>query len=99
MASRLRITTAAKEDLDIIYDRYERQRSGLGAKFTQRFHVCVERILQSPEMHELVLGNYRRTMLRKFPYAVFYELVNDEVIIHAVLHTARDSSAWQSRLE
>lgn len=99
MASKLRITTAAEDDLEMIFQRYEGQRPGLGTKFMERFHACAKRVVESPEMFAKVSGDFRRAMLRKFPYAVFYEFAHDEVTIHGVLHTARDSSAWQSRIE
>lgn len=99
MAVKLTITSTAEDDVDLAYRWYEGQRAGLGAQFIQRFRDCVERIVKSPEMHEIVSGNFRRTILHRFPYAVFYELTNDQVTIYAVLHTSRDLTVWQSRLQ
>ncbi|MFH1570139.1 MAG: hypothetical protein ABIL09_19255 [Gemmatimonadota bacterium] len=41
---------------------------------------------------------YRRALVRRFPYAVFYECTANAVTILAVLHTARDPAKWRQRL-
>ncbi|MGH7192725.1 MAG: type II toxin-antitoxin system RelE/ParE family toxin [Candidatus Saccharimonadales bacterium] len=99
MAAELIIASAAEEDVDLAVRWYEEQRAGVGAQFLQQFRACTKRIANSPEMHAVIAGDYRRAMLRQFPYAVFYEFINDTVTIYAVLHTARDSTVWQSRIE
>jgi len=37
----------------------------------------------------------RRALLRRFPYAVFFEVVGTEVIVYGILHCARDPKAWR----
>jgi len=37
-------------------------------------------------------------LIRRFPYAVFYELSEATVTIYAVFHTSRDPSKWRQRL-
>jgi plasmid stabilization system protein ParE len=46
----------------------------------------------------MVHEGYRRSLIRRFPYAVFYERVETTVTIHAVLHTSRDPNKWRQRL-
>lgn len=41
---------------------------------------------------------YRRVLVRRFPYAIFYEISGDAVTVFAVFHTARDPGKWRSRL-
>ena len=42
--------------------------------------------------------DYRRALVRRFPYAVFYGYDGDAVTVQAVLHTARDPAKWRQRL-
>jgi len=39
----------------------------------------------------------RRAPLRRFPYAVFFALEGNLVIVTAVLHVRRDPAEWQRR--
>jgi plasmid stabilization system protein ParE len=47
-----------------------------------------------PAVHE----SYRRSLTRRFPYAVFYESSEANVTIYAVFHTSRDPDKWRQRL-
>jgi plasmid stabilization system protein ParE len=39
----------------------------------------------------------RRALLRRFPYAVYFAVERDVVVILAVLHVSRDPAEWQRR--
>jgi plasmid stabilization system protein ParE len=36
----------------------------------------------------------RRMIVSRFPYAVFYRVEADRIVVLAVLHTARDPESW-----
>ena len=40
----------------------------------------------------------RRALLRRFPYAVYFTVDREELVVLAVLHVARDPSEWQRRV-
>jgi plasmid stabilization system protein ParE len=40
---------------------------------------------------------YRFFLLRKFPYYVAYRIEPDHIVVVAVFHTSRDSTAWTDR--
>lgn len=92
------VAPEAGEDIDLAYQWYENQRPGLGRQFLDRFRACVKTISHAPELHEMVASNYRRALMRKFPYAVFYSFADDTVTIYGVIHTARDPAIWKLRL-
>lgn len=73
MAANLVITPEAATDLDEAYAWYESQDIGRGEDFLGRVDACIQATLRFPEMHALFHGNYRRALVRKYPYAVFYE--------------------------
>jgi len=58
-----------------------RQQPGLGAEFL----LCVEevfaRLNRTPEMYEEVYRGVRRALTRRFPYAVYYRVEGDEVVV------------------
>jgi len=39
----------------------------------------------------------RRALVRRFPYEILYEIENDEIIIYAIYHCARDPEVWKRR--
>jgi plasmid stabilization system protein ParE len=49
-------------------------------------------------MYPVVHESYRRSLTRRFPYAVFYESAEANVTIYAVFHTPRDPDKWRQRL-
>lgn len=78
---------------------YEGRRPGLGEEFLSCVDACLEAIRRTPEMHAMVYENYRRGLVRRFPYAVFYEYIMGTVIVYSIFHTSRDPGKWRQRLE
>ena len=97
MAVRLIIAPEAEQDLDEAYGWYEGRRLGLGEEFLSCVDASIESISRTPEMYPPVHENYRRALVRRFPYAVFYEYVQDAVTIFSVFHSSRDPNKWRQR--
>jgi len=97
MAAEVRIAPEAAQDIDDAYGWYECQRAGLGEEFLT-VDACVQAICRMPEMHAKVYEDYRRGLVRRFPYAIFYEYAGDAVTVYGVFHTARDPAKWRQRL-
>lgn len=49
-------------------------------------------------MYPTAYESYRRGLVRRFPYAVFYEYSSETVTVFAVLHTSLDPDKWRKRL-
>ena len=98
MAFRLIVTPEVETDLNQAVQWYEARKPGLGAKFLANVTATVEEIVRMPEIHRTVERQYRRGLVKRFPYAVFYDLVGDTITIFGVFHTSRDPSRWQRRL-
>jgi plasmid stabilization system protein ParE len=98
MAVRLVVAPEAELDIAEAYVWYEKRRIGLGEEFLSAVDACVEGIRRQPEMYALVHDVYRRALIRRFPYAVFYEYAEATVTIYAVFHTSRDPEKWRQRL-
>ena len=98
MAAELILAPEAADDIQQAYSWYEERRLGLGEEFLSTVDGCVQAICRMPEMHEKVYEDYRRGLLRRFPYAVFYEYLPDIVTIYCVFHTSQDPEKWRERL-
>jgi plasmid stabilization system protein ParE len=91
------IRPEAEVDLTNARDWYERQRAGLGAAFLLCVEEVLERISRTPEMYRVVHQDIWRALTRRFPYAVYYRIVANAVVVLGILHTRRDPREWQSR--
>ena len=98
MAVELIVAPEAGEDIAETYAWYESQRSGLGEEFLSCVDACIEKIRRAPTMYAILFDNYRRALVRRFPYAIFYECSDHRLIIYAVFHNARDPNKWARRL-
>ena len=91
------IRPEAEADLANARDWYERQRAGLGAEFLLCVEEVLERIGRTPEMYMAVHHDVRRALTRRFPYAVYYRIAGNDVVVLGIFHTRRDPREWQSR--
>lgn len=98
MAAELVIAPEAEKDLDEAYSWYESRRVGLGEEFLTSVDACIQAICRTRKAGRLVHENYRRTLVRRFPHAVFYEYDSETVTVYCVMHTSRDPNKWRERL-
>ncbi|HVQ70723.1 MAG TPA: type II toxin-antitoxin system RelE/ParE family toxin [Bradyrhizobium sp.] len=90
---RLRYTLPALADLESILD-YVVDRSPQGASRIQvRIRAVTDLLLRYPQAGAVTDDpTIRRVTTRPYPYLIFYETTDTEIIIHAVRHGARDPS-------
>ena len=77
-------------------DWYEGRRHGLGGEFRAALEETVDRIVSNPFMYPRVRGETRRAVLERFPYAVYFRVTGEDIVVLAV-HGRQDPRRWQSR--
>ena len=98
MAAELILAPEAEQDISEAYGWYENRRYGLGEDFLGCVDACIQQTCRAPELHAKVHEEYRRVLVRRFPYAVFYEYAGEAVTIFCVFHTSRNPDKWRERL-
>ena len=98
MAAELVVAPEAELDIAEAYGWYENRRIGLGEEFLSSVDACLEGIRRQPELYAAVYQTYRRALIRRFPYAVFYEYAEGRVTVYSVFHTSRNPEKWRQRL-
>lgn len=98
MTASLRLTPAAEVDLAAAFSWYEQQRLGLGIRFINAADLVVTRIRESPSLFPEVVAGFRRGLLHRFPYGIYFSLESGAVVVHAVLHLHRDPAVARRRL-
>lgn len=99
MIMSLCVTPEAEQDLTAAFAWYEDQRMDLGTEFIVRVDELFARIREMPRQFPEVEPGYRRGLLQRFPYGVYFSVERDRVVVHAVLHLHRDPKSWQQRLD
>jgi toxin ParE1/3/4 len=87
----------ASADVAEAFSWYERQRPGLGDEFETDLGHAVDILRQMAGAGPLVYRDLRRVLLGRFPFAVYYHLQGQTVIVRAVIHTKRHPRLWRRR--
>jgi hypothetical protein len=79
-------------EADVLNGRawYEERSPGLGEEFLRVFYACSQELSREPMIHQKVHRDFRRCLLRRFPYAAYFRIENERVIVFGLFHCARD---------
>ena len=87
---KLRYTERAKDDIELAFAWYEKQRRGLGFEFLDCVEIAVKTILENPEIYRIYYSIFRGCVIRRFPFSVFYTVEGAEVVVHSVFGNRQD---------
>lgn len=97
MSRRWVVRPLAESDIDQAASWYESQRTGLGLRFLDATDQLFDRLRVSPLQFPVVSTDVRRALLHTFPYAVYLRVIEDAVVLLAVLHLRRRHGTWRGR--
>lgn len=89
----LKILQAAHDDLINGHDFYQQQQAGIGDYFLDSLFADIDSLLIYQGVHPVVFNDYRRMLARHFPFAIYYRIEAQDIVIYAVLDT-RKKPAW-----
>ena len=95
---RLEAEAAVELDVEAAFEWYEAEEPNLGFEFLEQLRIGYRRILESPLAYQELRSSVRRALTRQFPYAIYFSIEGETILILAVLHTARDPAQWQHRV-
>lgn len=72
---------------------YDQRSRGLVEAVRQR----TDEVIADPERFAKSSSGCRYVRLRRFPYVLLFDVQDDELLILAVLHTARSQEKWRER--
>lgn len=98
MASTLRYHPLFDCDVREAAGWYDRRSPGLGDAFVDVVRRSVSEIIEDPQRFALSPAGCRYIRLPRFPYVVLFDLVDSELLMLAVLHTARSMEKWRERI-
>jgi len=75
---------------------YEGRRLGLGDEFGAAVDATVARMVERPVAFPRIRGETRRAVLTSFPYALYFRITEESIVVLAV-HGRQNPSRWQRR--
>ena len=76
---------------------YEARRPGLGKRFSAQLGRLMNRVADSPLQFPEIDEGVRRALLQRFPYAMYFTVASDAIIVIAILHQHRHPNTWKER--
>jgi ParE toxin of type II toxin-antitoxin system, parDE len=79
-------------NLEIIesYLYYELKYLGLGDRFENQLEEYFDRITKFPFHFEMKRKPYREAFIKKFPFVIIYEVIENVIVVYSVFNTNRN---------
>ena len=90
---KIKILPAANDDLLNGYDFYEQQEEGIGSYFLDSLFSDIDSLLIYQGVHPVYFDKYYRLLSQRFPFAIYYRIENEEIVVYAILD-CRKKPAW-----
>jgi plasmid stabilization system protein ParE len=88
----------AEDEFRAAASYYEAQRAGLGDDFAAEVEQAAQRIAQTPQAFPPHgSAGFRKCLLRRFSYTIFFLELPDRIWIAAVAHQRRRPGYWSLR--
>ena len=96
---RVKILASASQDLIDGYHFYERQAEGLGDRYLDSLFKDIDALKAGAGIHPKFFEYYHRLLAHTFPFAIYYLVEADSVLVYAVLDCRRDPSWTREKLQ
>ena len=96
---KIRILGSASRDLIEGYSFYERQAEGVGSYFLDSLYSDIDSLIITAGMHSVHFDKYHRLLSKRFPFAIYYRVEGETVLVYAILDCRRDPAWIRKRLD
>lgn len=94
----IKILGSAYQDLIEGYWFYEKQEEGLGNYFMDSLFSDIDSLRIYAGIHPIYFSRYYRLLSNRFPFAIYYRIDNNMVLVYAVLDCRRNPAWIKDRL-
>jgi hypothetical protein len=95
---KIRILESARKDLVDGFYFYEKQAEGIGTYFLDSIYSDIESLIDNAGIHPVYFEEYYRLLAVRFPFAVYYKVLQDTVLVYAVLDCRREPAWTRTKL-
>lgn len=93
------ILESASRDLTDGHWFDEKQSEGLGSYFLDSVFSDIESLRIYAGIHPVIYEKYNRMLTARFPFSIFYNVIDDTVYIYAILDCRRDPAWTRERIK
>ena len=90
---KVRVLESARKDLVDGFYFYEKQADGIGTYFLGSIYSDIDSLSDNAGIHPVYFGDYHRLLAARFPFALYYKVMEDAALVYAVLD-CRSESVW-----
>lgn len=84
-------------EIDEAIDWLNERQSGLGKIFFEEYSKTRDTTSESPFLYPKIYKECRRAIIKRFPYSIIYQAIDDTIFILAVFHHKRNPKIWKDR--
>ncbi|MEA3499879.1 MAG: type II toxin-antitoxin system RelE/ParE family toxin [Candidatus Marinimicrobia bacterium] len=95
---KIKILESAINDLMDGYWFYKNQLDGLGNYFLDSLFSDIDSLTIYAGIHSKYLNKYHKMLSKRFPFAIYYKVENEIVLIYAVLDCRRNPGFVKDKL-
>jgi plasmid stabilization system protein ParE len=93
----VRFRRRAEQEVEDAARWYDIRLAGLGLRFIDEVDRVVGEIAERPTAYPSVHRDTRRALVATFPFAVYYLVRGDTVVVVAIVHVRRHPRSWHQR--
>lgn len=97
MARKIRYHPEFVSDVRAAAEWYDERQEELGTNFISNVRKAVSDLIADPLRRSLLEYGIRYWPIGRFPYVVFYDFSDTELVVLGVMHTSQQSDKWQMR--
>jgi hypothetical protein len=94
---KIRILESASQELIDGFNFYEKQSIGLGNYFIDSLFSDIDSLQIYAGIHPIYFG-YHRMLSKRFPFAIYYKISDNEALVYAVLDCRRSPALIRKQL-
>jgi len=96
---KIKILESARDDLKDGFYFYEQQETGVGHYFLDSLFSDIESLRIFAGIHPICFEKYHRVLSKRFPFAIYYRIEENELRVYAVFDCRRDPAWTRKRLK
>lgn len=93
------ITDEAEADYRESVDFYAEDSREIAREFAREFRAVVDLLRERPLIGSPHIEGTRRKLFPRFPHAVVYDVIGEQITVIAVSHQRRDPQYWVDRVK
>ena len=94
----IELSDEAEVDFDKSYEFYYEDSSKVAETFFNQINLCFENIKQNPKSFPIAHKDLRKYVVKKFPFVIYYRILDTEIQVIAIFHTSRNPEIWNERI-